>query len=162
MKQAELFISGFGLGKLPWAPAVWGSLLPVVVYQVLGYLAPGATIAVMAFFVGTGTWACVHYAPAEVRFAGHVPSMVVADKVAGQALALLMISVLGPVSICNSMALGFVLFRVFDMVSLWPCHRVSTFPGGYGIVAQSLISGIYAGAVSVGVVIAMPNLFATL
>ncbi|RKY12495.1 MAG: phosphatidylglycerophosphatase A, partial [Planctomycetota bacterium] len=44
MKKAELLTTCFGLGKLPIAPGTWGSLPPVEVHMVLGYLYPAAIV----------------------------------------------------------------------------------------------------------------------
>ena len=59
VRRDMLFASCLGLGKLPWAPATWAALPPVVVYQVLGYLAPSANVPVMASFLLSGVWAYV-------------------------------------------------------------------------------------------------------
>ncbi|MHC4771845.1 MAG: phosphatidylglycerophosphatase A [Planctomycetota bacterium] len=59
MKKAELLTTCFGLGKLPFCPGTWGSLPPVVMYQVLGYLWPAAIVPVMVFFIIAGSWVCV-------------------------------------------------------------------------------------------------------
>lgn len=41
--------------------------------------------------------------------------------------------------------IGFILFRFFDITKLFPaglCER--RFPGGYGVVGDDIIAGIYA------------------
>ena len=67
MTKAEVLATCLGLGMLPFAPAVWGSLPPVVVYQVLGYLAPAANVSVMVLLLIAGSWICVKYAPAAIE-----------------------------------------------------------------------------------------------
>ena len=123
MTRAEALATCLGLGFLPFAPAVWGSLPPVVVYQVLGYLAPAANISVMALFLIAGSWICVRYVPAAIASLGPKRrSAIVADSMAGQGLTMLMIALLRSANICNSMALGFALFRLFDVIRPWPCR----------------------------------------
>jgi len=147
--KEELLATCLGLGMLPFAPAVWGSLPPVVVYQVLGYLAPAANVPVMALFVIASSWICVKYAPAAFSSLGpQRRSMVVADAMAGQGLTMLMIALLGPVNICNSMALGFALFRLFDITRPWPCKLFAQRPAGTGILIGAVVAGFYAGAVA--------------
>ncbi len=149
MKKAELLTTCFGLGKLPVAPGTWGSLPPVVLYQVLGYLWPAANPYAMAFFLVAGSWVCVQYAPAVIASTGKKdPQMVVADEVAGQALTMLVIALLWPGNICNSMALGFFLFRLFDILKPWPCKRLEKLPAGIGILADDLMAGVYSGIVA--------------
>lgn len=147
-KKEELLTSCFGLGKLPLAPGTWGSLPPVVLYQVLGYLWPAASPYVMTFFLLFGSWVCIQYAPVIIAATGKKdPSMVVADEVAGQAVVMLFIALLWPANICNTTALGFFLFRVFDIVKPWPCKKLEKLPGGLGILADDLMAGVYASIV---------------
>lgn len=163
MTKEELLTSGLGLGKLPLAPGIWGLLPPVVVYQVLGYLWPGANPYVMAGFLIAGALVCVRYAPAVIRATGiKDPKTVVVDALAGQALTMLMIAVLGPANICNSMALGFVLFLLFDFIKPWPCKSLrQMMPEGIGILADDLMAGLYAGILALALIRLFPVYFGT-
>ena len=40
--------------------------------------------------------------------------------------------------------LGFILFRVFDIWKPWPVRRLEKLPGGWGIMADDWMAGIYA------------------
>jgi phosphatidylglycerophosphatase A len=40
--------------------------------------------------------------------------------------------------------LGFILFRVFDIWKPWPIRRMEKLPGGWGIMADDWMAGIYA------------------
>jgi phosphatidylglycerophosphatase A len=40
--------------------------------------------------------------------------------------------------------LGFILFRVFDIWKPWPIQRLEKLPGGWGIMADDWMAGIYA------------------
>ena len=161
MRKEELLTTCFGLGKLPICPGTWGSLPPVVIYQVLGYLGPVLNVYVMAFFVVLGSWICLQYVPAVILTTGpELPHTVVADKLAGQALTMWMIVVLGPNEICNSMALGFALFRLVDITRPWPCRRLyDMLRPGQGILAQGLMAGVYAGAVACLLIRFFPTYF---
>jgi len=161
MKTENLLATGFGLGRLPFAPAVWGSLPPVVIYQVLGYLAPGANVLVMALFVIVGSWICAEFVP--IAFRSMAPARhttIVADRLAGQGLTMLMIAILGPAEICNSMALGFALFRLFDILRPWPCKVLAQRPAGIGLLAGALGAGAYAGLASCAAIWLLPTYFA--
>ncbi len=41
--------------------------------------------------------------------------------------------------------LGFILFRVFDIWKPFPARQVESLPGGWGIMADDWVAGIYAG-----------------
>lgn len=147
MKKAELLTTCFGLGNIPIAPGTFGSLPPVILYQVLGYLWPAANPFVMAFFVIAGSWACVKYGPVMIAATGKKdPQRVVADEVAGQAVVMLFISVLDRGDVCVLTVLGFVLFRLFDIFKPWPCQRLEKLPAGLGILADDLMAGLWASA----------------
>ena len=149
MKKAELLTTCFGLGKLPIAPGTWGSLPPVVVYTVFGFLYPVANVYAMVFFIIAGSWACVRYAPAVIASTGKKdPGLIVADEVAGQAITMLIIASLKPDNIYLAAGLGFVLFRLFDILKPWPCKRLEKLPAGVGVLADDLMAGIYGGAIA--------------
>ncbi len=40
--------------------------------------------------------------------------------------------------------LGFILFRVFDIWKPWPVRQLEKLPGGWGIMADDWMAGIYA------------------
>jgi phosphatidylglycerophosphatase A len=87
------------------------------------------------------------------------PQFVVIDEVSGQHLALLLGAAL-PIfrSGANSsvewlgvgglslkyLLLGFILFRVFDIWKPFPARQAESLPGGWGIMADDWVAGIYA------------------
>ena len=150
MKKAELLTTCFGLGKMPFAPGTFGSLPPVVVYLLAGYLCPYPPSGpiLMAFLAAAAAWACVQFAPVTIESTGQTdPQSIVADEVAGQAVTLLFIAILDPVNIWLAAASGFVLFRLFDILKPWPCKKLENLPRGAGILADDLMAGIYAAVV---------------
>lgn len=153
MKKEELLTTCFGLGKLPFAPGTWGSLPPVVFYQILRYLPgeffpPTAVIAMVALLIGF-SWICIRYAPAVIDATDKKdPQMIVADEVAGQAVVMLAIALLNPVNICNSAVLGFLLFRLFDITKPWPCRKLEKLPRGVGILSDDLMAGVYGAVIA--------------
>ena len=44
----------------------------------------------------------------------------------------------------QSIALGFFLFRFFDVAKPWPVHPLEKLKGGWGIVMDDLMAGVYA------------------
>jgi len=92
------------------------------------------------------------------------PQFVVIDEVAGQHLALLLplipialphltahmdlsdFTIFFALSLVNwkYLLLGFILFRVFDIWKPWPIRRLEKLPGGWGIMADDWMAGIYA------------------
>jgi len=64
---------------------------------------------------------------------------VVIDEVAGFLVTMLLL----PISFVN-MGLGFILFRFFDIVKPWPVRQAERLKGGFGIVVDDLLAGVYA------------------
>ena len=146
-----------GLGYLPKAPGTWGSLAGVVIYFVMSFyfpltLAPGAhesyrilfswsiwtSLPISVLIAGVGVWTANRVA----GFSGKKdPQFVVIDEVSGQHLAYLL--ALAPRN-WKYLLLGFILFRLFDIWKPFPARQAESLPGGWGIMADDWIAGLYA------------------
>jgi len=108
-----------------------------------------------------GVWSASRVA----SFAGiEDPQHVVIDEVAGQHLTLLLplipialphltahmdfsaYTIFFALSLANwkYLLLGFILFRVFDIWKPWPIRRLEKLRGGWGIMADDWMAGLYA------------------
>jgi len=151
----KLLTSCFGLGYLPIAPGTWGSLPPVIIFALMCYLnaSVGTISIIMAALALAGSVVCVKFAPAIVASTGKTdPGEVVADEFAGQAITFLAISfsIAGPFSagqIWVIASLGFVVFRLLDIVKPWPIRKLEKLPNGWGILSDDLLAGAYAAIV---------------
>lgn len=133
---------GTTAGSAP-AAAVWWALA-VTLGVSWGLL--GATVALTVAAAVAGTWA----ADVEARRRGRLdPGPVVIDEVAGQwlcyAVALPFVPTRGMLELTLLTGLGFLLFRVLDVVKPWPVRRLERLPGGIGIMADDLAAGAIAG-----------------
>ena len=148
----RLFTSCFGLGYLPVAPGTAGSLPPVIIFALLCTFGtpPIIVIIIMAVLALAGSIACIKFAPAVIAETGKAdPGEVVVDEFAGQSIALLPLSFLLPQSaslgqIWTISLTGLIVFRVFDIVKPWPIRRLEKLPGGWGILADDLLAGLFA------------------
>ncbi len=70
------------------------------------------------------------------------PQFVVIDEVAGQLITL----IAAPIA-WQSLLLGFILFRVFDIVKPPPVRQLERLPEGVGIVVDDVGAGLYGLAV---------------
>ncbi|MHC4624522.1 MAG: phosphatidylglycerophosphatase A family protein, partial [Planctomycetota bacterium] len=140
--------SCFGLGFLPLAPGTWGSLPPAIIYVLLGYFVTSGIITsvVMLLLALIGSIVCVACAPAAIDLTGKSdPREVVADEFAGQALTFVAVGAVPTGRIWAVALLGFVLFRLFDIVKPWPIRKLEKLPAGWGILADDLMAGVYTG-----------------
>jgi len=143
-----------GIGRAPLAPGTAGSVPGVALAFVLAYVAgPWAVVLVLVAVVAVGTWA----ADAVSRRLAHPdPSLVVVDEVAGQMLTLLFVPPTWQV-----LVLGFLLFRVFDILKPFPAGALERLPGGAGIMADDLAAGIYGNLLLQAAVRFAPGLMGT-
>jgi phosphatidylglycerophosphatase A len=121
-----------------------------------------AQIALALFIAGLGVWASNLVAK---RFREKDPQYVVIDEVSGQHLTLLLgcgvpiwwkaaqpvlntmplgLTTLHAALNWKYLLLGFILFRVFDIWKPFPARQAESLPGGWGIMADDWIAGIYA------------------
>lgn len=138
--RAALFVlSCGGLGFLPLVPGTFGSVAGVVVF--LAAWGDGPLHAFLGACLLT-----VLLGPAAARAAGRKdPGSVVMDEVAGVILALLFT----PSPSAMQVAWGFLFFRVFDVLKPPPARLLERLPGGWGILLDDLVAGLYAaGALS--------------
>ncbi len=142
-----------GIGFMRPASGTWGSMPPVVLAGVLfaAGLGPGSSPWIFnGILLGAAcvfSLACVFQGDrAEVVY-GKDPSVVVADEVAGQSVTLLFLpaaAVSTPVQWASTLVIGFLAFRVLDIIKPWPARQIQSLPGGWGILTDDLFAGIYA------------------
>ena len=151
----RLLTSCFGLGRLPLAPGTWGSLPPAIIFAVMCHFGSSAALIsiVMAVLALAGSVICVKFAPAAIAATGKSdPREVVADELAGQAVTFLAVpffitAVISTKQICITTVLGFLLFRIFDIVKPWPIRKLEKLPKGWGILADDLLAAVFAAIV---------------
>lgn len=136
MNRLSLFIATAGYtGYFPIAPGTAGSAVGLVVYAALRWTDSSVieAVAIIAALV-VGVWA----ADLAERQLGKDPSVVVIDEVMGMlvTLAFLNVTVLGA-------AIGFLIFRIFDVVKPYPAGRLEHLHGGPGIMLDDVMAGIY-------------------
>ena len=150
-----MLTSCFGLGRLPLAPGTWGSLPPVIIFAAMSHfsVSAGPIAITMAALVLFGSVICVLLAPAIIAATGKEdPREVVADELAGQALTFLAVPFfitadISTKQICIITALGFLFFRLFDIVKPWPIRKLEKLPKGWGILADDLLAAVLAAIV---------------
>lgn len=124
-------------GHTPVAPGTVGSAAGVAIFLAVRstasiWLEVGVLVAV--------TWVGVMAASAaESMYQRRDPGLVVIDEVSGMLLTLLAVPV-GVVGI----VIGFLAFRLFDIVKPFPARQAEALPRGWGVMADDIVAGIYA------------------
>lgn len=127
-------------GYAPVAPGTAGSAVGLACIAVLRWSGMPALgeCAVGVALCALGIWASSR---AETYFGSFDPGPVVIDEVVGVFVTLAFLSVGWSGAIA-----GFVLFRIFDVVKPFPSGRVERLPGGWGVMADDVVAGVYAHA----------------
>jgi phosphatidylglycerophosphatase A len=124
-----------GLGYAPLAP---GSVASLPVALAVWWLQPGdaALLAATAAVGAIGIWAS---GVEEARVGVKDPGAIVIDEVAGMLLACYG----HPRTLPWVLGL-FVAFRVFDVLKPFGIGKLQALPGGFGVVCDDLLAGLYA------------------
>lgn len=71
------------------------------------------------------------------------PRAAVIDEISGQLIALTPLAFLETVSI-PMVIIGFLLFRLFDIFKPYPIRKLEHLPGGFGVMCDDVLAGVYA------------------
>jgi phosphatidylglycerophosphatase A len=133
---ARVVATAFGSGYSPVAPGTAGSLVGLLLFWPLAPLAWWLQATAIAVLLVVGTAAAGRVAEITGK---KDPGLVVVDEVVGQWITIAALP-LTPFALL----LGFVLFRVMDVVKPWPARQLEALPGGLGIMADDVAAGVYA------------------
>ena len=130
---------GFGSGLVPKGPGTAGTVVAIPVYLLLQPLSVPvySTLVTVLFLVGIPV--CAHTAR---RMGVHDHPGIVWDEIVG-----FLVTMTFAPSGWFWIAAGFVLFRLFDIAKPWPISLLDRHVGGgFGIMVDDLLAGIFAAA----------------
>ena len=138
MNQFALFVASFGyVGFFPIAPGTAGSLAALALFALVRWVGlPAFELGMIVAVLVVGIWAANG---AERALGRKDPGPVVIDEVLGMLITLALL----PVSL-TGVLLGFLLFRLFDVVKPYPAGCMERLPGGYGIMLDDAMAGVYS------------------
>jgi phosphatidylglycerophosphatase A len=147
-------VATFGyVGFVPMAPGTVGAAAAIPLFLLLRWAGPTSLeIAACLFLIVFGAWSA---RLTEEALGVEDPGPVVIDEVVGMLVSLLWLPASWPVIIA-----AFLAFRVFDIVKPWPANRLEHVPGGWGVMADDVMAGVYANLVVQLLVWLRPSLFA--
>ena len=128
---------GFGSGLAPKAPGTFGTLASIPLYYYLSqldfnfYLISCLIISVVGIFI-------CGYTAKKLKIHDH-PG-IVWDEFAG-----FFITMIGVKFSWLNVVIGFILFRLFDILKPWPISWLDKkISGGLGIMVDDILAGIFA------------------
>jgi phosphatidylglycerophosphatase A len=136
--RLAVFIATVGYcGYFPFAPGTVGSAAGLLFYALVWWTgSPIVEVAMIAGLFVAGVWAGT---TAERYFGGVDPGPIVMDEVVGMLITLAFI----PVGWSGALV-GFVLFRIFDVIKPFPAGRLEALHGGLGVMADDAMAAVYA------------------
>jgi phosphatidylglycerophosphatase A len=132
-----LLAFGFGSGLAPKAPGTIGTLAAIPLYLLLAKLPLIGYVLVVLLSFMVGCWLC---GEAAKQLGVHDFGGIVWDEFVGY-----WITMFAAPAGWLWIALGFVLFRLFDIWKPWPIRLADKqVQGGLGIMLDDVLAGIYA------------------
>ena len=127
---------GFGSGLMPVAPGTFGTVVAMPLYWLLSDLALWWYLLVAASMFVVGIYLCGRTAK-ELGVEDH-PG-IVWDEIVGY-----LVTMIAAPSGWPWMMVGFVLFRLFDILKPWPIGFIDRrIKGGLGIMLDDILAGVF-------------------
>jgi phosphatidylglycerophosphatase A len=134
-----LLATGLGAGYSPIVPGTMGTLLAIPVCLLLSCIpSPVYEWTIIAFFF-LASWVSDK---AQSHWGKKDDQRIVIDEIMGFFTAMMWLP-----KTALFVTLGFVLFRLFDIVKPPPVRRLEQVRGGYGVVLDDVMAGVYANIV---------------
>jgi len=129
---------GFGSGLAAKMPGTFGTLAALPLVVLLSHYASFSVYLIVTILVSiVGIWICGKTAE---DMGVHDDSSIVWDEVAGMLITMLAV----PLS-WQTLLVGFVLFRFFDILKPWPISYLDKHVhGGFGIMIDDVLAGLFA------------------
>jgi len=133
----HLLAFGFGSGVGPKAPGTWGTLVAVPIFILMQDLSLSVYLGLVVAITALGIWLC----DVTAKDLGvHDHPGIVWDEIAGY-----LITMIAAPSGWLWCLIGFVLFRLFDIIKPWPIHVIDKgVDGGLGIMLDDVLAGLMA------------------
>lgn len=135
-RAATVVATAFGAGYSPIAPGTAGSLVGLLLFWPLQLAPAWGQVLVIAAVYFAGVAASTRLAQ---RLGRKDPGAAVVDEVVGMWLSLVFL----PFTPATAAA-AFLLFRVLDVFKPYPARQLESLPGGWGIMTDDVMAGVYA------------------
>ena len=133
-----LLAFGFGSGLSPKAPGTMGTIAAVPLWLLLAHLSQPMSLLIILISAIAGIAIC---GAAAEKLGVHDHGGIVWDEFVGYWITMTFL----PLSYV-SMFIGFVLFRIFDILKPWPISWLNKkVSGGLGIMLDDVVAGLAAG-----------------
>lgn len=131
----QMLAFGFGSGLVKKAPGTMGTLVALPLYYTLIQFPKNTYLLILILVIISGVWIC---GKASDEIGVHDHGGIVWDEIAGYLLTMYWVAFSW-----QNMLLGFVLFRLFDILKPWPINWLDRrVEGGLGIMVDDLVAAL--------------------
>jgi len=132
----KIFIgSGFYSGYFPKIPGTMGSFGALLIFLIPGFEKPIIIIPMIVFSILISVYLGNYF---EMKY-GKDPAIFTLDEYVGTWIAFLFLP-----KTMLIITIGFILWRVLDIIKPYPANKLEAIKGGWGIVLDDVISGMYS------------------
>ena len=140
----KFFLYGLNSGLLPKAPGTWGSIVGAIIGYFILTILPQSTLFLLAILITLIAVKEINIYEKETGI--HDDKRIVIDEIAGIWIA---ISLAGGSIVAT--IFSFIYFRILDIIKPSIIGRIDEkVDGGWGVMGDDLVAGIFAGILSAG------------
>ncbi|MDE2221842.1 MAG: phosphatidylglycerophosphatase A [Candidatus Omnitrophica bacterium] len=130
----KAFATVLGVGFLPAAPGTWATAVGIVI----AYYSSANVVIYTVLLLVLLALGIVATGRVAKQMGQKDPGCLCIDEVVGIMIALWGLPLMWSIMIC-----GFFLFRAFDMFKIYPINRLEGLHGGWGIMLDDCMAGVY-------------------
>ena len=144
-----LFVTMFGLGKIPKIPGTFGSLATIIIlyifFHVLNLSSNSILICLIIIFIFSFLAVAIHIKDSENKD----PKEVIIDEFIGQSIPIYLYEISHGTEKSSDEAIifygvCFILFRFFDIVKPYPINLIDKkIKNGFGVMFDDVVAGIF-------------------
>lgn len=142
-KIAMFLGTSFYLGRFPIAPGTVGTLGALPFFYIYWNKGLLAQLSITMSVILIGIWAC--YIVSK-KFNHDDPDFVTIDEIAGYMITMIGIdpSKYELNTLIMYFLLGFIIFRIVDIIKPPPIKKLERYPMGIGIMVDDVLAGVYS------------------
>ena len=157
-----LFVTMFGLGRIPIIPGTFGSLATVILLYIFFHIFNLSSILIFIFIIIIFLFLMIIFFFSFITVAIHIrdntnkdPKEVVIDEFIGQSIPIYMYEIAHGTEKSSDEAIifysvCFILFRLFDIVKPFPVNFFDRkFKNSFGVIMDDVCAGLYVVAILV-------------
>lgn len=133
---SRVLATGFFSGYTPIAPGTAGSILGLFLYWAIPRSNSNYFLILIMIIYFVGVWAA---SQVEQETGVKDNQIIVIDEIVG-----VWVTLLGLQKDWKWLAIGLIIFRLFDIIKLFPAKRMEKLPRGWGVMMDDVVSGVYA------------------